>query len=316
MSRSAALGLLLSLAASAQPQRPAIEVASVKPCQQDSGAGARGGRKGGGGGPGGTAGHLNLNCLTVAQLIRAAYLQFANGERPTLSGPRISQRMLNQPLTGAPAWIDLERYTIDAKPETPQTPPMMRGPMMQALLEERFQLKLHRESREVPVYALTQVKSGAKLAAAEKGKCITEDQFLAALDAGGGAPPPMPGETGFKPICGAIMRNREGVLAGFTVTMTALCTELSRILDRDVVDRTGFSPAFDLQLQLAPADAMAGLMLNSAPMAPAPDPNAPASDPPGASVFPALQKLGLHLEPSKASAEFLVIDRIARPSGN
>ena len=105
------------------------------------------------------------------------------------------------------------------------------------------------------------------------------------------------------------MRNREGVLAGFRVTITALCNELSRILDRDVVDRTGITSPFDFQMQLSPADVMVD-------GAPAPDPSAPAPDPAGASVFPAVQKLGLHLEPSKGSAEFLVIDRIARPSGN
>jgi uncharacterized protein (TIGR03435 family) len=313
MLRAAAVGILLTLGASSQTKRPTIEVASVKPCQ-DTGGGARGGRKGGGGGPAAVAGHLNLNCMTVAQLIRSAYLLFADGAPPTLSGPRISQRMLNQPLTGAPAWIDSERYTIDAKPEAPQTVPMMRGPMLQALLEDRFQLKLHREAREVPVYALTQVKSGAKLSAVEKGKCMTEDEFRASIEANGA--PPMPGDTGFKPICGAVMRNREGVLTGFGITMTALCNELSRVLDRDVVDRTGFLSTFDFQMQLAPADALIGLTLNGAPMAPAPDPNAPAPDPAGSSVFPAVQKLGLHLEPAKGSAEFLVIDRIARPSGN
>ena len=188
MLRVACLGLLLAVWAPSQPKRPAIEVASVKPCQ-DTNAG-RGGRRGGGGGPGAAAGHVLLNCMTVAQLIRLAYLQFPDGAQPTLDGPRVSPRMLNQPLTGAPAWIDSERYTIDAKPETPQTMPMMRGPMMQALLEDRFQLKLHRETREVPVYALTVAKNGAKLAAPEKGKCMTEAEMRASIEANG--VPPMP----------------------------------------------------------------------------------------------------------------------------
>jgi uncharacterized protein (TIGR03435 family) len=243
-----------------------------------------------------------------------AYLQFPDGAQPTLDGPRIPQHLLNQPLTGAPAWIDSERYTIDAKPETPQAMFMMRGPMMQVLLEDRFQLKLHRETREIPVYALAQVKGGAKLRDAEKGKCMTEAEMRAWIQANDA--PPMPGDTGFKPVCGGIMRNtRDGTLAGFTVTMRALCNELSRILDRDVVDRTGIASPFDFQMQLAAAD-VAALSFNGAPMVPAPDANAPAADPVGSSVFPAVQKLGLHLEPSKASMEFLVIDRIARPSGN
>jgi hypothetical protein len=53
------------------------------------------------------------------------------------------------PLRLLPEWAESERYTIDAKPETPQRREMMQGPMMQSLLEDRFQLKIHRETRQV-----------------------------------------------------------------------------------------------------------------------------------------------------------------------
>jgi uncharacterized protein (TIGR03435 family) len=54
--------------------------------------------------------------------------------------------------------------------------PMMRGPLMQALLENRFKLKIHRESRDVQVYELTQVRDGPKLKTAREGSCTTDDR--------------------------------------------------------------------------------------------------------------------------------------------
>ena len=54
------------------------------------------------------------------------------------------------PIEGLPNWVNSASYSIEAKTETPQSAAMMRGPMMQALLEERFDLKVHREKLEVP----------------------------------------------------------------------------------------------------------------------------------------------------------------------
>ncbi len=65
-------------------------------------------------------------------------------------------------LEGAPGWIDSARYTIDAKAEGPQSGAMMRGPLMQSLLEDRFQVKVHRQTREVSGYVMTIAKGGPK----------------------------------------------------------------------------------------------------------------------------------------------------------
>ncbi len=97
------------------------------------------------------------------------YIQFANGQAPP------ARPLTRQPLQGGPDWIDSERYTIDAKPESPQTRAMMNGPMLQALLEDRFKLKIHRESKEVPVYALVVAKGGATLSATKPGGCTPHD---------------------------------------------------------------------------------------------------------------------------------------------
>jgi uncharacterized protein (TIGR03435 family) len=64
-----------------------------------------------------------------------------------------------------------DRYSIEARAETPQSIAMMRGPMMQRLLEDRFHLKTHRETREVPVYIMTVSKDGPKLQPTRQGGC-------------------------------------------------------------------------------------------------------------------------------------------------
>jgi uncharacterized protein (TIGR03435 family) len=96
-------------------------------------------------------------------ILQQAYGLFANGrENPLWSIPKIE---------GGPAWINSDRYEINAKAEGDASPEMMMGPMMQGLLEDRFKLKVHRESREVQVYALTVAKGGLKLKPFQEGSC-------------------------------------------------------------------------------------------------------------------------------------------------
>lgn len=145
----------------AQPQTdrattPKFEVASIKLCRADSIAGDRGGGSVGEPSPG----RLNLNCQTLMGLIRMAYVSFANGHlNPAASVP----------ISGGAAWINSDRYSINARVEGTQSQGTMRGPMMQALLEDRFNLKIHREAREILVYALTVAKGGPKLQQFKEG---------------------------------------------------------------------------------------------------------------------------------------------------
>ena len=178
--------------------------------------------------------------------------------------------------------MEKERYTINAKPASAQSFVMMHGPMMQALLEDRFKLKIHRETREVPVYLLTIAKGGAKLHAAKK-----ENQ----------APSP------------------EGTFDMYGATMGDLCTQLALRLDRDVIDRTGIAGIFDIHLEASRGD----LALRAVAGGPAGDPSTPplGTDPTGPSIFAALQQqLGLRLESAKGPVDVLVIDRIERPAAN
>jgi uncharacterized protein (TIGR03435 family) len=97
-----------------------------------------------------------------------AYVRYANGK----PSPRDVAPVPDQPIEGDPSWVRSETFTIDAKPESPQTMEMMRGPMLQALLEDGFNLKIHRGTRQVPIYALVVAKGGPKLDAAKKDSVL------------------------------------------------------------------------------------------------------------------------------------------------
>ena len=125
----AAAMLVLAAAAAAAPE---FETASIRPCEHGW---SRNGTP--------SPGRLTLACMTVADLIAIA--------------------IEGTPLSGGPGWITSERYDIDAQAQGNPGMDIMRGPMLLALLEDRFKLKTHRETREVPVYALTVTDDGPKL---------------------------------------------------------------------------------------------------------------------------------------------------------
>jgi uncharacterized protein (TIGR03435 family) len=287
-----------------------FEVASIKPCKAGDVAplpGAKGGR-GGNGRVSGSPGRLSAQCQTVANLIRDAYLSYANGEPwPQPVGsltrvPPLSERLRGQEIKGSPAWVNSDRYTIEAKAESGQSLEMMRGPMMQALLEDRFKLRIHRETREVPVYELTVDKEGPRLNATQKGSCVV---------IGRDQPPPEPGQP-FPRICGGFFGDD---LNGSTIAN--LCRQFSVLMDRDVVDKTGLTGVFDIHLDSFWENARPNTPTNDAE--PTNPPNPPSVSTP-ADVFAAgriaLKKLGLKLEPAKGSGEFLVIDHVERPAEN
>jgi uncharacterized protein (TIGR03435 family) len=190
---------------------------------------------------------------------------------------------------GGPAWIG-DRYTIIAKPETPQSMAMMAGPMLQALLEDRFKLKLHRGTKDISAYALVVAKGGARLPPPR--------------DCSAGAPPARRVDPGQPRPCNFQAFTDAGMDA-YGWGMANLATVLSSHLSRPVVDKTGVIGSYDFHLDL--------------PLPP--PPGAPGIDDPNTpdllgNVNDAVQKLGLKLEPTKSSTEFVVIDRIERPTEN
>jgi len=302
-----------------------FEVVSVKPCTTGD-TSDRGGKGGGGGRIRWDPSRLQEECQSLFNLIRDAYFAYPDGkprrvaalgrngtdnpEQTACTGcgdgiPPFSDRQFRQPITGSPAWLTSDRYTIDAKAEAPESMAMMRGPMMQALLEDRFKLRIHREKRDVQVYELTQVKGGPKLRTAREGNCTSEDR----------EPPFLPSPDHPLPTsarqCGVPFPSPNGLDFNGT-TIANLCRLLSGWADRDVVDKTGIDGMFDFHFDIdltGPADDS-----TLTPAAPGPRP----TDNPArfASIINSLAKLGLKLTPAKGQSEFLVIDHMERPTGN
>jgi len=278
--------VVLAVAVAAAP--PKFEVASIRPCEP-------GGTTPSGGGRGGnledsSPGTFNSGCQTVKNHILMAYAAYADGR---VHPPPLA------PIEGGPGWIDSARYRIVAKPEGDPSFGIMKGPMMQALLEDRFHLRIRREIREVAAYALIVAKNGPKLKPFQEGSCV-DIGFVAPLTK---APPQAaPGRTPI--LCGVNSAppnppNRTWDLRGTTLDLFAK-TLLSTAVDRPVLNQTGLAGLFDIHLEFAAETA-----------APADDSNG------GPSIFAAVQEqLGLKLEPTKGPKEFLVVERVEKPSEN
>jgi uncharacterized protein (TIGR03435 family) len=192
--------------------------------------------------------------------------------------------------------------------------------MLQSLLEERFQLKFHRETREQPIYTLTVAKDGSKLKSVEAPPRPVPGQAPATPPSP--PPPPPPGgglPANFTPPPGMIMMMPGGI-AGSAMTIAQLINVISGQLGRPVVDKTELKGFYDVRLQFAPESAPGGGPLGFAgPGGPGAPPAAPpgASDPSGPSIFTAVQEqLGLRLESTKGPVEVIVIDSVQKPTEN
>jgi len=180
---------------------------------------------------------------------------------------------------GGPSWFASEKWDIQARTDDRAGHSVEETRrMLQNMLEQRFSLRLHRETQPRPVYILTLAKNGPKLKASDP-KGSTNVQV-------GG--------------------NSVSVQHGELARMTQL---LSTILGRPVVDRTGLTGLYDFSLQWDDAPIREG----GVPGLDAP--GALGND--HGSIFTAIQdQLGLRLEPQRAPVEVIVVDGMERPSQN
>jgi uncharacterized protein (TIGR03435 family) len=281
------LSLLAAVVCSAQTPTPRLEfeVASIKP--SPGGRGRFFGTDRGG--------DFNAKNMPLKAIIAEAY--------------NVKQFQLY----GVPGWLGSDAFDITAKPQVDRNEkPVSRATFearwadlmlrLQTLLEDRCALKVHRETKELPVYTVTIAKGGLKLKPAD---CVEAD-----FDHPPG--PPTPGQA---LPCGNLRMGRDGLnatLNGYGITMEDLLTRwLPQTLDRTVIDKTGYTGKFNLTVEWAP----------DTPMRPAdgddPTKPAPAPDSAGPSIFTALQEqLGLKLDATKGSVEVLVIDHVEKPSAN
>jgi uncharacterized protein (TIGR03435 family) len=167
--------------------------------------------------------------------------------------------------------------------------------MLRMLLADRFKLVVHREMRELPIYALVTAREDGRLGPQLRRASIDCE---AAEAAGDGIPPPAPGE----PVRCA--REVGGAIIGRGQPLSALARMLSLFSDRPVLDRTGLSGGFDFDVRFPELD--------NPPRGGAGD---PGTD--GGGIFVAVQEeLGLKLQPARGPLEFIVIDNVERPTEN
>jgi uncharacterized protein (TIGR03435 family) len=225
-------------------------------------------------------------------LISDAYVTYANDLlRP---GESI-------PIAGGPSWLRTDTYDIEAKAEGNPSAGLMQGPMLQALLEDRFKLKIRSQTREIPVYFLTVAKSGIKLKPLAEDTCKATDS-LSSSDSATDRAAIHCGLTRY----GRAQRDRPAFVEYHGMSLDQICANLIQVLDRPVINKTGVPGVFHFHLDFAPD----GTIPKYAPAVPD-DPTG------GASIFTALQEqLGLRLETARGTGEFLVIDGVERPSEN
>jgi len=145
-------------------------------------------------------------------------------------------------ISGGPGWIDSARYDIEAKGNGPaiseadlirmtdaQRNRFQRDmhAKLRALMTDRFQLKVYRETREIPVYTLVVAKNGPKIV--KKGDNVTQETSL------------------------SLRRNAEGntELAATQASLASLVRQLSNQLGRPVIDKTALTGYFDFKMTFA-----------------------------------------------------------------
>jgi uncharacterized protein (TIGR03435 family) len=196
--------------------------------------------------------------------------------------------MQNSRVEGGPDWIDTERYDIVAKGSTSATQDQMLL-MLRALLNERFKAVVRIEPRETPVFALQLAREDRRLGPELRPSdvdCVAVRSALAP-----GAPPPVRNN---RPLCTG--RGKPGLVIAGAVTMEEMARNLTRLVDRPIIDRTGLHGRFDVDLRYTP---------DLQPVDPAGD--APA-------LFVALQEqLGLKLQSQRAPIDVAIIQSIEHP---
>ncbi|HMG84434.1 MAG TPA: TIGR03435 family protein [Terracidiphilus sp.] len=180
-------------------------------------------------------------------------------------------------IVGWPAWVSSDRFDLLAKMDTETTDALHalgkndggehQRLMMREILEDRFALKYHIEKRVLPVYELVIAKHGSKL------KVSAPDEQ---------------GTSMMSP----------GKLSAHRSPAGSLTAMLSGVVGRNIIDKTGLTGDYDIDLTWAWNDE-------------------PGSGDTGPSIFTALEEqLGLKLEPAKAPLDVVIIDHLERPSEN
>jgi uncharacterized protein (TIGR03435 family) len=178
-------------------------------------------------------------------------------------------------VSGAPGWLSSNKYDIVARAPEGSSKEQF-ALMLQQLLADRFKLKFHREQKDLSGYALMPAKDGPRVKVEKHDQPEADDGRVGA---------------------------GQGQVHGHMISSATLAQVLSLYLNRPVLDQTGIDGTFNVDLKWTPdaTDRTPG----------PPQPDAPASDPQGPSLFSALEEqLGLRLAGQRTSVQMFVIDHI------
>jgi uncharacterized protein (TIGR03435 family) len=219
-------------------------------------------------------------------------------------------------IVNAPDWTATERFVIEAR-TSDATPTDAIRTMLRTMLAERFGFVAHTERRELPMLALTMARSdkrpgpnlrasGPECAPIKPPEGVPMPPPPPPPPAGNAAPMRiiLPRDEPLRRRCGAMLA--PGWFSARSITMQELTSPLTQLMRRPVVDETGLTGEFDLDVFFQP-EGLAGALVGPPPAA--------LSDAPGLTT--ALQdELGLRLESRRGPLDVLVVDRIERPSEN
>ena len=258
---------MVGLRAQQASERPRFDVASVKPNVSNDGhvsVGASGSR-------------YSATGVSLALLIRNAY------------------RVQEFQIVGAPSWAESDRFDIAATMPAESSPAAAapgelsrQALMMQALLEERFHLVVHKEMRDMPVYALVMARADRAFGPSLRRSTDAKNNSTVA--------------PGLILLRGQTMPQLATALSWLTNTGSSL--------GRLIVDRTGLDGNYDVDLHFTP-----DRIPNFGPAGP--PQGLPPIDPEAASIYAAMrEQLGLKLDAQRAPVEVLVIDRVEKPTAD
>jgi uncharacterized protein (TIGR03435 family) len=229
---------------------------------------------------------------------------------------RVAYDLRDYQITG-PDWLNATRFNIEAT-LPPTTTKEQFAQMWQTLLKERFGMTVHRETKDLPAYALVVSKGGPKLTEAVDDPPVTAD------GGGPGGPRVAGGPGGFGgpgPRGGGPMRNGMMMMRGMGhleakgIPISQFADIMSRQLSRPVEDQTGLKGNYDFKLDYTPDESTNGSAMRMGMPMPMPRPEGggegrgPNPDDSGVSLFTAVQtQLGLKLEAKKLPLDMLMVD--------
>jgi len=219
-------------------------------------------------------------------------------------------------MISGPDWTASETFDISATLPAGSTPAQI-PEMLQTLLADRFHVKLHKEKKEFPVYALLAGKGPLKLKESPPDSDADQDEpkgntNVAASGSAAGVGVNLGHGSSY-----SLANNR---FETKKLTMTVFAANLTRFADRPIVDMTSLTGTYDVTIDLTPEDARAMLMraaIQAGVTLPPEVLRMVAENSSGGGLSDALQQVGLRLEPRKAPLDVLVIDdALKSPTAN